>query len=44
MARDRLDRNKNNLNKREEFLETYIQNTLNDANKIEILHNLIKNR
>jgi len=30
MARDRLDRNKNSLNKREEFLETYIRNTLNE--------------
>ena len=30
MARDRLDRNKNSLNKRENFLETYIRNTLNE--------------
>ena len=30
MARVGLDINKNNLNKRDEFLETYIQNTLNE--------------
>lgn len=30
MGRDRLDRNKNSLNKRDEFIETYIRNTLNE--------------